>query len=239
MKSGVVACLANRAIRVSSSQAETDAELGRIQKVMMRNGYPRKCISKVVSSQIKRHTTSRALKRQEQTTNEPSPITVSIPFVEGLSQEVRHIACTSGVRCAFFTPNTLCSLYTSKDRLPTDSITSAVYSMKCKMCSGECVGEIFHVLRVQKKEHCDAIRVGKSSKSAIAEHVHEHLMPHEIDWQGMKAIDHACWKRERKIREAFHIQKRKLQLNRDGSVEQSAISNAIIRFCVGLDTTLW
>ena len=67
------------------------------------------------------------------------------------------------------------------------------------------------------------------TKSAIAEHVQEQSMPHEVDWQGMKAIDRARWKRERKIREkAFHIQKRKPQLNRDGVVERSAIWNAII-----------
>ena len=83
-------------------------------------------------------------------------------------------------------------------------------------------------LRVRKKEHCDAIRLGQSSKSAIAEYVQEQSMPHEIDRQGMKAIDCARWKRERKIREVFHIQKRKLQLNRDGGVERSAIWNAII-----------
>ena len=98
VKSGVVACLANRAIRVRSSQAGRDAEEGRIQKDMMRNGYPRKFINKVVSSQIKRHTTSCALKRQKQTTNEPSSITVSIRFVEGLSQEGRRTARTTGVR---------------------------------------------------------------------------------------------------------------------------------------------
>ena len=111
-KSGVVACLANRAIKVSSRQAGKDARLGRIQKVMMHNGYPRKFIGKVVTSQIKRHT-SCALKRQKQTTNEARPITVRILFVEGLSQEVCRIARTAGVRCAFFTPYTLCSLYTS------------------------------------------------------------------------------------------------------------------------------
>ena len=64
-------------------------------------------------------------------------------------------------------------------------------------------------------------------------------MPHEIDWQGMKAIDRARWKRERKVREAFHIQKRKPQLNRDGGIERSTIWNAIINFGVGLDSTLW
>ena len=132
-----------------------------------------------------------------------------------------RIARTTGVRCAFFTPNTLCSLYTSKDRLPTDSITSAVYSVKCKTCSGEYIGETLRALRVRKKEHCDAIRLGQSSKSAIAEHVHEQSMPHEIDWQGMKAIDRVRWKRERKIREAFPIQKRKPQLNRDSPLANS------------------
>ena len=90
------------------------------------------------------------------------------------------------------------------------------------------VGETLRVLCVRKKEHCDAIRLGQSSKSAIAEHVHEQSMPHEIDWQGMNAIDRARWKRERKIREAFDIQKRKPQLNCDGGVERSTIWNAII-----------
>ena len=42
-------------------------------------------------------------------------------LVEGLSQEVHRVARTTGFRYAFFTPNTLCSLYTSKDRLPTDT----------------------------------------------------------------------------------------------------------------------
>ena len=134
MKPNVVA---NRAILVSSRQAGKDARLGRILQVMMHNRYPRKSIGKVVTSQIKRHT-SCAFKRQKQTTNEARPITVRILFVEGLSQEVCRIARTAGVRCAFFTPNTLCSLFTSKDQLPADSITGAVYgemqNVLCRIC---------------------------------------------------------------------------------------------------------
>ena len=111
VKSGVVACLANRAIRESSSQAGKDAELCRIQKVIMRNGYPRKFINKVVSSQIKRHPTSCALKQQKQTTNEPRPKTVSIPFVEGLSQEVRRLAHTTLALGAHFSHQTHFALF--------------------------------------------------------------------------------------------------------------------------------
>ena len=100
--------------------------------------------------------------------------------------------------------------------------------MKCKTCSGEYVGETLRTLRVRKKEYCDAIRLGQSSKSAIAEHVYEQSMRNEIDWQGMKAIDRARWKREQKLREAFHIQKRKPELNREGGVERSTLWKAII-----------
>ena len=63
-------------------------------------------------------------------------------------------------------------------------------------------------------------------------------MPHEVDWQGMKTIDRARWKRERKIREAFHIEKRKLQLNRD-VLNEAPFGMPLFDFGVGLDTTLW
>ena len=122
----------------------------------------------MTSGNVKEKVVEVCPKRQKQTTNKPRPITVSILFVEGLSQEVCRISYLTGVRCAFFTPNTLCSLYTSKDWLPTDSITSAVYSVKCKTCTGEYVGETLRALCVRKKEHCNAIRLGQSSRSAIS-----------------------------------------------------------------------
>ena len=87
-----------------------------------------------------------------------------------------------GVRCAFYTPNTLSSLYNAKDPLPRGSVTHAVYSVKCKTCD-EYVGETRRAVDVRRKEHSAAIRLGQGSKSAIAEHVHEQSMPHEIDWQ--------------------------------------------------------
>ena len=79
----------------------------------------------------------------------------------------------------------------------------------------------------------------KAPKSAIAEHVHEQSMPHEIDWQGMKAIDRARWKREGKSEKDFTFK----SANRNSIV--TAVSNKapfgmpLFEFGVGLDTTLW
>ena len=62
------------------------------------------------------------------------------------------------------------------------------------------------------QENCDAIRLGRTEKSAIAEHVHTTLQ--EVDRESLRIVDRASWKRERKIEEALHIGKRKPSMNR-------------------------
>ena len=52
--------------------------------------------------------------------------------------------------------------------LPKELSTHVVYSVKCKTCKDEYVGETKRALSVRKKEHSDAIRLGQCSKSAIA-----------------------------------------------------------------------
>ena len=145
-----------------------------------------------------------------------------------LTSTVRRVARAAGVRCAFYTPNTLGSLYNAKDPLPRGSVTHAVYSVKCKTCDDEYVGETRRAVDVRRKEHSDAIRLGQCSKSAIAEHVHDQQSPHEMDWSSLRVIDRACQQRERKVREAFHIYQRKPQINRDTGIERSAVWNAVL-----------
>ena len=74
-----------------------------------------------------------------------------IPFIDGLGQEVRRFARTAGVRCAFFAPGTTRPLYSVKDKLPHDLTTNAIYSIKCKTCSEEYVGESLRALQVRAK----------------------------------------------------------------------------------------
>ena len=103
-----------------------------------------------------------------------------------------------------------------------------MYSVKCGTCDNEYMGETQRALGVRKKENCDAIRLERVERSAVAEHVHAGLEPHEIDWQNLKLIDRASWKRERKVREALHIGIRKPGMNRDIGVERSAIWDTVL-----------
>ena len=112
----------------------------------------------------------------------PEFINVSIALIDRLSQAVRRIARTANVRCLFYTPSTLRSAYHIKDSTPATMLTHNVYSVKCQTCDAEYVGETKRAIAVRKKEHQDAIRLGQTLKSAIAEHAHEHSPIHEIDW---------------------------------------------------------
>ena len=80
--------------------------------------------------------------------------------------------------------------------MPTTMLTHNVYSVQCQTCDAEYVGETKRAVAVRKKEHKDAVRLGRTLKSAIAEHAHENSIIH-VDWGSMKAIDRAKSTRER------------------------------------------
>ena len=123
---------------------------------------------------------------------------------------------------------TLRGLYSAKDKLPKEKMRNVVYSVKCRTCGGEYIGETQRALEVRKKEHCDALRLGRTEKSTIAEHVHSTLEGHEMDWESLCIIDGALRNRERKISEALDIGKRKPSVNRDGGIERSMVWDAIL-----------
>ena len=76
--------------------------------------------------------------------------------------------------------------------------------MKCNSCGDEYVGETLRALNVRAKEYQDAVPLGKTDKSAIAQHVHDQEQPHEINCETLSVLDSAQALRERKLREAFY-----------------------------------
>ena len=112
-----------------------------------------------------------------------------------------------------------------------------MYSVKCKTCSGEYVGETLRSLRVRKKKHCDVVGPGQSYKLAIAKHVHEESMPHEIDWQGMKAIDRA--RGSEKSEKHFTFKSANRNSIPTAVSNEAPFGMPLSDFVAGLETTLW
>ena len=133
-----------------------ERELETIRTIMVENGYKRKFVNKVIRRQIRRSERSRT------TTDENRGKTsVQLPFIDGLSQEVRRIVREANIRRTFTAPNTLQKLHNVKDSLPLCSATHAIYSIKCKTCDEEYIGESMRSLDTRCKEHRDAIRLAQ------------------------------------------------------------------------------
>ena len=73
---------------------------------------------------------------------------------------------------------------------------------------------------MRAKKHSDAVAKGDHKKSASAEHVLSYEEPHEINRRSLNVVEKAKNTKERKIREAFQVQKRKPGLNREKGVEK-------------------
>ena len=146
VKSATIRCLVDRAFKVCSSNAIREQELETIRTIMVENGYKRKFVNKVIRRKIRRSERSRT------TTDENRGTTsVQLPFIDGLSQEVRRIVREVNIRCTFTAPNALQKLHNVRDSLPLCSATHAIYSIKCKTCDEEHIGESMRSLDTRWK----------------------------------------------------------------------------------------
>ena len=104
------------------------------------------------------------------------------------------------MECVFLNDSTLESLYCNKDPLPSEKQQNVVYAIKCRTCDDEHIVETRRALAVRVREHIDATGLDQSSKSAVAEHVHNHDIPHSIDRENVLVLD--------KARSKFNIERK-------------------------------
>ena len=144
------------------SDGETlDRELKRIATVMQGYRFRQLFTEKAISRKLQRPVV-RKLGRAINEPDQPKMEIARIPYVDGLSLEIRRIARMAGVRCFFFVPKTLRSLYQAKDSLLRETTTNAVYSGTSQTCNAEYIGETKRAIPTREKEHRDAVRLGQS-----------------------------------------------------------------------------
>ena len=126
-----------------------------IMQTMRKNGSPRTFVKKAIQ-RVKRRAESKKVNLE---TEAMQLETAVIPFISGLSQEIRRIMRTADARCVFSTPNTTRTLCSAKDHLPVENVTHAVYAIRCKTC--EYVGETLRAVSVRCKEQRDMFIAGR------------------------------------------------------------------------------
>ena len=123
----------------------------------------------------------------EEQEREKEPLVV-IPYVAGMTEDIRRVCRKFNIRVVFKSGRTLRSMLTKvKDTLPLGKQSNVVYRIPCS-CGQVYIGETKRRLETWLKEHRDTCERGMMEKSAVAEHAWENH--HPIDWEETTVLDH-------------------------------------------------
>ena len=162
--------------------------------------------------------------RREGEPKESPKYTIRVPYVSGLSDDLRRICRRYDIRTVFTTISTLPPQFTRvKDVDPLLSRAGVVYKVPCS-CGKKYIGETKRAFGTHSKEHQAATRRGEVEKSAIAEHAWAEQ--HHPLWEEISILEQADRDDVLRIKEAFYIATAEHQksLNRDqGTASLEAI----------------
>ena len=204
-------------------QDNLQKKVDHLARVLKQNGYPTNFIRNA-SAPPTQETGDVSSPEDEQ---EKGPLVV-IPYVAGMSEDIRRVSRKFNIRVVFKSRRTLRSMLTKvKDTLPPGKQSNVVYRIPCS-CGQVCIRETKRRLETRLKEHRDACKRGMMEKSAVAEHAWEHH--HPIHWEETTVLDHGRGQ-ELLVKEALHIQMTPVEerFKRDGGLEVPGCWTTVMR----------
>ena len=214
VKRGVIQCLFNRARAITDGAEDIKNEEEFLYTVLGDNGYDRHFVK-----QSQSHS-----RRPEDTSQEQPKDTIVLPYVRGLSEDIRRICKRYNIRVAL-RPNTTIrqSLVRVKDPIPKEQKTSVVYEVPC-ICGRSYIGEIIQTLKQRLYQHQHADEGG----SALKDHAG---IEHQILWDETKIIDQSENQQLLLLKESLHIRLRspERKINRDEGVNISEVWTQTLR----------
>ena len=190
-KRSVVRTLLRRAETLVTEADDKQEEIKHVKKALTANGY-RKWSFKLPRKKEKKKEDS----DKDSTSAKKFP--VALPYVKGLSEQLQRVFKTHDVPTFHKPFNTLRSLLVRpKDKSEKEKQCGLVYSIKCKSCEKEYIGETARSLGTRFKEHTD----GKHPNSAVNEHTQD--TGHLYTLQDVKVLKREERWFPRKVREAI------------------------------------
>ena len=140
-----------------------------------------------------------------------------LPYVKGLSEQLRRCLQQQGVRAVFKSETTLRSqLVRPKDAVDPAKQDGVVYRIPCE-CGKVYIGETGRPMQDRIKEHDRDIRLARTETSAVSEHAHN--TGHKPLWNKVKFIDRDPYYYTRRVKEVIHIRLHPNNINRDSGIE--------------------
>ena len=212
VKRGVVRCLNDRARGIISMQDNLQKEVDHLARVLKQNGFPANFIRNVSAPPTQE--TADVSSPEE---GQEKGSRVVIPYVAGMSEDIRCVCRKFNIRVVFKSGRTLRSMLTIHYLLVNNTMWYIVSPAAAAKSTSERPNGDWRL-----KEHRDACERGMMVKSAVAEHAWENH--HQIHWEETIVLDHSRGQ-ELLMKEALHIQMTPTEerFNQDGGLESLVV----------------
>ena len=151
MKKGIIKGFADRARALCDDQ-HLGNELKNIEDVLVANGYERGKVRKYME-------TERNRRKELVEENENYRGVVSIPYVQGLSEQFKRVAMKRNFRTAFRPGTKVRDIKTKSQQPLGDKRKAVVYRIPCKCNKAVYVGETWRLFGTRRKEHESKVRL--------------------------------------------------------------------------------
>ena len=197
---------------------ERRKELNHVRNALCYNGYPDWMLAETRNEVEDRNETVEVEECREKVVtsgdkDKKIKRPVVIPYVKGVSEELKRIFGTFGITTYFKPTNTLRQLLVRpKDPVGKDKIVGPVYHISCEDCDASYVGETERSLKARFGEH----RRPSSTTSEVSKHIHSDNPNHSITLDNTKILTVEPKWFDRGVKESIYIRALSPSLNRDG-----------------------
>lgn len=209
--------LVDRCLKLSHPKFHK-ANFALIKTTLLDNNYPEVFINKLINLRIKM-LEARAITQIAATPTSEAPDikrTLVLPYVEGLTQNLRRIIKKFGLGVISNNGHKLSNyLKTSKDPITWDKKSNVVYSIPCEMCAGTYVGQTKRYLKIRINEHekgvLNSAKVDPSKYTALTQHSVD--FKHLFNYNKVKILGTEPHPYKRNLLEMIHITREEHAIN--------------------------
>lgn len=181
-KSGLVSTLLYRSFTICTNWNQIDHEIKKIKSILSRNGYPSQLLDRIVSiflNSVHKRKTDNA-EEQHQTLQIILPYlgTFTKRLEKKIKQSIQQHLPNIRINFIYRASTRLRTLFTFKDKIPSNLISGIIYKYTCSRCKSTYIGES---IRHAKRRFCEHLGISALSGKTMLNPPPSRIRDHKLE----------------------------------------------------------
>ncbi len=200
-KRNVASTMIDRAITFTNPK-DRPTSLKKVSEILTNNGYPQQFINRMMKERVDRlyNEKPKVVEKEEK-----KPISISVPYIPGLTERLNKTMSTHNFTLACKTSNNIGTIYTrTKYTIPKNKKSKVIYEVSCKDCHIKYVGSTKQWLVNRMRKHRSDVHLKKRSETTGLT-IHSVENHHTFDFDKIKIMEQVPNYYQRQIAEKMFI----------------------------------